>query len=491
MKLAHVGLLSAVLAFGVLVGVGDVWVAERALADASRSHEEHIIGLFSASIAARLSAIDDIILFGARIEIANVVFAGTRLISDEDRPAFEANATVSGNLLYGTSSTYHIRSPGGGRMETEPFYRPIVDDVPFEYYLADVQHLGRTSAVIWNGAHDGGEGVIIMTSIWSNTVAIVYLGEIISATARSAGFYASLRANGGNSFEYRDQTISFDISPFERIDSTDAPSLVYYGVFVSCAIVMMGFVGYAQWRFLARRNEKQERLIAFEFTQALQYIVRSLSAPAQSLFFSANLIGMDTDHRMYPMYAEINNIKDIVDNYYDITALDLPGAVSNQDDVDVTELVSDVVRQYSASAFVAEVDLVNGSTEGEIRIKSDKERLKHILCAGIRTAIRYSPQHGKVIVTVRRLSDTVVVDIKDESSLTVVLHGSFRASTDGGEGHRGMVPLLFGNHCEVGGMAILIGKELAKRLGGKLQYKNRDDEGGGQGVHFCLTLPST
>ena len=81
---------------------------------------------------------------------------------------------------------------------------------------------------------------------------------------------------------------------------------------------------------------------------------------------------------------------------------------------DLVELIDNTIFDFSGEAYTKGIEIIFlKTTNKEIYVNADKEKIRVVLQNLIENAIKYSNKHGKVFVTLKEIDDMIQVSIKD------------------------------------------------------------------------------
>ncbi len=173
--------------------------------------------------------------------------------------------------------------------------------------------------------------------------------------------------------------------------------------------------------------------------------------------------------------SSLEVISDLVSNYLHMNAIDQGVPWLRLEDVDLGELTTSVVDRFRANATQKEQQ-VTVDVE-PVSIRADRRQLDRVLANLVSNAIKYTPEHGRIDITVDTDGARARLRVKDngyglsdedlESLFTK--YARFHADTD--------IPGT--------GLGLFISKALVEAHGGAITVRSEP----GRGSEFTVTLP--
>lgn len=172
---------------------------------------------------------------------------------------------------------------------------------------------------------------------------------------------------------------------------------------------------------------------------------------------------------------QIDRVCELVDDLLDVSRIQAGKIMFNISEFDIGELVQEVAENLQHTSKTYTIEIHNKIHE---IVKGDRMRLEQVLTNFITNAIKYSPKAERVIVTMRRVKNEVVVSVKDfgfgipSKDLKKIFNRFYRVNKV-----EKKVPGL--------GIGLYISAEIVKRHNGRIWAESKP----GEGSTFYFTLP--
>ena len=170
----------------------------------------------------------------------------------------------------------------------------------------------------------------------------------------------------------------------------------------------------------------------------------------------------------------------LIDDLFQLAQLDAGGLKLDRANNSITDLVSDTIESFSTLASKKEIQLIGDVGPDIDPVWMDAERIGRVMNNLVNNAIQYTPNRGRVEVTVASSADDTIVKV-----------------TDSGEGiSQGDMQLIFErfyrgeksrNRATGGaGLGLAIARGIVEAHGGTIAVTSNPDEG----TCFSFTIPS-
>lgn len=187
----------------------------------------------------------------------------------------------------------------------------------------------------------------------------------------------------------------------------------------------------------------------------------------------------DTERRlMEQSYTAMLNMSQTINTMLSVAHIDTMKIAITPADLDLTNIIKTLVDEYKIEAESKHLRLTLSSPR-EFFIRSDSTLLREVFSNLLSNAIRYTPDGGKIIVSVLRERLQAVVTIKDsgigipESAMGSIFEKLFR-----GENARKM-------HASGSGLGLYVVRSLTTLLSGTVSATSQE----GKGATFVVRLP--
>ncbi|KAA1174353.1 HAMP domain-containing histidine kinase [Marinobacter salinexigens] len=228
---------------------------------------------------------------------------------------------------------------------------------------------------------------------------------------------------------------------------------------------------------LLKDKDQQRRQLVAQVSHDLRTPLASIQGYLEALKLKQNTLSGEEQARFTDVaLAETHRLGTLVDELFELAALDAREKQPSPEPFLITELVHDVVQKHQPGAADASVSLSIAQAEA-VMVRADIAMAERILDNLISNAIRHSPELGTVNVSVRlaqqggeiRVSDTGP-GIRDED-LEHLFEPFYQAPGSHRSGHAGL--------------GLAIAQRMAGLQGGRIEAANRASGG----AEFRVWLP--
>ncbi len=213
--------------------------------------------------------------------------------------------------------------------------------------------------------------------------------------------------------------------------------------------------------------------IAHELRTPLSLVQGSLEAILDGMY-ELNLENVDSVHEETLVLTRlVNDLRDL--------ALAEAGQLRlEEEDVDMTDLITRSAERFRAQAAEQEVSLATDLPTDLPTIRGDRQRISQVLINLLSNALRYTPAGGQVVVAAKLESAKLLISVADtgkgiaSEDLPYVFERFYRADksrarTSGGSG-----------------LGLAISRQIVKAHGGRIWAESQV----GLGSTFTFTLPA-
>ncbi len=189
---------------------------------------------------------------------------------------------------------------------------------------------------------------------------------------------------------------------------------------------------------------------------------------------------LNTNQKKYLQEIEWGNDRmvKLVNSLLNVSRLEMGTFTAESEDVELRSLFDDVLEEVR-SAYRENIPEISTHFKEHISIHTDRNMLQIILHNLLTNAVKYTPGNGKIRVSIGKLSDTIIIKVKD-SGCGIPAHQQqeiftklFRADnvrqldTDGT------------------GLGLYIVKSIIARMGGEISFVSQENKG----TTFTVVLP--
>ena len=189
-----------------------------------------------------------------------------------------------------------------------------------------------------------------------------------------------------------------------------------------------------------------------------------------------------TNETYQQIHAEADRLNRLVDDLQELSRVEAGSYHLDIKPVDVSSLVQTVAKRLSLQFESKRISLDLELAPGLTRVQADEDRAVQVLTNLVGNALQYTPENGKVIISVKQKNDEVQIAVKDSGigippeHLAHIFDRFYRVdksrSRQAGGGS---------------GIGLTIARALVEAMGGRIWVES---EGEGQGSAFTFTLKS-
>jgi len=187
-----------------------------------------------------------------------------------------------------------------------------------------------------------------------------------------------------------------------------------------------------------------------------------------------------TNETYQQIHAEADRLNRLVDDLQELSRVEAGSYHLDIKPVDVSSLVQTVAKRLSLQFESKRISLDLELAPGLTRVQADEDRAVQVLTNLVGNALQYTPENGKVIISVKQKNDEVQIAVKDSGigippeHLAHIFDRFYRVdksrSRQAGGGS---------------GIGLTIARALVEAMGGRIWVES---EGESQGSTFTFTL---
>ncbi len=232
------------------------------------------------------------------------------------------------------------------------------------------------------------------------------------------------------------------------------------------------------------RSENRERIDYFAETH------HELRTPLNAICGMSDAMRQETFGPMpdgkYKEYA--SNIFDagqhllgIIDARLDLTRIEVGAEPLEIEDVSVNSVIEETTEMLGQLAVDANINLEIDIEPDLPVIETDKRKLKQVLVNLVSNAIKYTPEHGRVMLSAKRAEkDGVLVLVVSDTGIGMTAENL----------HEVMKPYKRGSHDDKGtGLGLPIARKLIELLGGEIDLRSAPGRGTSVKIELPITIP--
>lgn len=165
---------------------------------------------------------------------------------------------------------------------------------------------------------------------------------------------------------------------------------------------------------------------------------------------------------------EMNRLSGMVDSLITLSRMESLWGRSTQPRIALLPLAQETMEQMNLLAEEKNIVLIGPEGDAQASVSGDRDRLKQVLVNLIDNAIKYTPEGGKVKVSVRALGGKVQLKVEDTGiGIDPAFHSRvfdrfYRVSTDRGEAGAGLGLAIVRSICHAHGGSVTVQSEAGK-----------------------------
>lgn len=176
-----------------------------------------------------------------------------------------------------------------------------------------------------------------------------------------------------------------------------------------------------------------------------------------------------TTERLKSCYEEINRITNLVKDMEQLAKVENQNLKLNMASVDIREVIETITHNFETEIYNKKLEVsVIGTAEP---ILVDKERITQVIINLLSNAIKYTPEFGKVDITLEDIESSLTIQVKDtgigisEEELPLIFERFYRADKSRNRKTGGA------------GIGLAIVKSVVHAHGGKVEVTSQIDSG--------------
>jgi len=228
---------------------------------------------------------------------------------------------------------------------------------------------------------------------------------------------------------------------------------------------------------LASTLEKQE-VIRKQLTSDVSHELRTpLTTIGTHIEAMIEGVWEPTTDRLTSCYEEINRITNLVKDLEQLSKVENDNLKLNITSVDISEVIETIKGNFETELYNKSLNVSVVGTAGTIPV--DKERISQVIINLLSNAIKYTPDFGKIEITLEDYETSLVIQVKDngigipEEELPFIFERFYRADKSRNRRTGGA------------GIGLAIVKSVVHAHGGKVEVSSKLETG----TVFRVLLP--
>jgi len=207
----------------------------------------------------------------------------------------------------------------------------------------------------------------------------------------------------------------------------------------------------------------------------------AIRATVESTLSSDAISELESRDILQTINRQTVRLSELVQDLLLLSRMDLQLITLQKQTCCLNEIVSDLVEEVSALAIQLNIDLkLKVDSEPAIYVNGNEDQLYRLILNILINAIHYTPEHGRVEVSLEQIEHHAIIQIQDNgigissSDLPNIFDRFYRVSNDRARKKGGS------------GLGLAIAMAIAKAHGGDIQVKSEFSEGS----TFTIKIPS-
>jgi len=207
----------------------------------------------------------------------------------------------------------------------------------------------------------------------------------------------------------------------------------------------------------------------------------AIRATVESTLSSDAISELESRDILQTINRQTVRLSELVQDLLLLSRMDLQLITLQKQTCCLNEIVSDLVEEVSALAIQFDIDLkLKVANESAIYVNGNEDQLYRLILNILINAIHYTPEHGKVEVSLDHIDHHAIIQIQDNgigigsSDLPNIFDRFYRVSSDRSRKKGGS------------GLGLAISMAIVKAHGGNIQVKSEL----GEGSTFTIKIPS-
>lgn len=171
----------------------------------------------------------------------------------------------------------------------------------------------------------------------------------------------------------------------------------------------------------------------------------------------------------------------IIDSRLDLTRIEVGAEPLEIEDVSVNSVIEETTEMLGQLAVDANINLEIDIEPDLPVIETDKRKLRQVLVNLVSNAIKYTPEHGRVMLSAKRAEkEGVLVLVVSDTGIGMTAENL----------HEVMKPYKRGTHDDKGtGLGLPIARKLIEMLGGEIDLRSAPGRGTSVKIELPITIP--
>ncbi len=206
----------------------------------------------------------------------------------------------------------------------------------------------------------------------------------------------------------------------------------------------------------------------------------AIRATVESTLSSESISELESRDILQTINRQAVRLSELVQDLLLLSRMDLQLITLQKQACCLNEIVSDLVEEVSALAIQSDIDLkLNVAHESTIYVNGNQEQLYRLILNILINAIHYTPEHGKVEVSLDHIEHHAIIQIQDNGigissiDLPNIFDRFYRVSSDRSRKKGGS------------GLGLAIAQAIVKSHNGDIQAKSEIE----QGSTFTIKMP--
>ncbi|GFZ81658.1 two-component sensor histidine kinase [Pseudohongiella nitratireducens] len=161
-----------------------------------------------------------------------------------------------------------------------------------------------------------------------------------------------------------------------------------------------------------KRNEQLRRNFMADVSHELRTPLSVLKGEMEAMEDGMRELSVDN---IRALQSEVTSLNKLVNDLYDLSLADIGALTYRKHEINLKQLLEQVLSQYQHRVELAGLILLFEAGDADYTVLADPDRLKQLFINLLENAIRYTDVKGRILVTMKRESGDVVIQLEDSA----------------------------------------------------------------------------
>lgn len=176
------------------------------------------------------------------------------------------------------------------------------------------------------------------------------------------------------------------------------------------------------------KDERLKSEIVLNVSNNLKLPVNSIENYI-GLYQNENTLASEKVEYLNLIYDRAKKLKVLIENLFEVSKLNSGKIVLHKEDIDITELIYQVIGECSDNYSEKNIKFIVNSFSEEVIIKADGKKISRLMVELISNALKYSLDGTRVYIDIEKVSDKIMVSIKNVANYDMQVYEKFDSKT--------------------------------------------------------------